>query len=110
MADRQVEKALCMLVAGTKTLRELGMEIRGASDSQRLVQAFMKNSSILSLRTGEDSKLARQLSLVVEANRYIVENELRAQFTSSIEIPQHLSDIVREKLGISNPKKHKFSS
>ena len=59
MADRQVEKALCQLVAGTKTLRELGIEIRGVNDSQRLVQAFMKNTSIVTLRTGEDSKLAR---------------------------------------------------
>lgn len=45
---------------------------------------------------------------MVEANRYIEDNELRSQCTSSIEVPEHLADIVREKLGISKPK-HKFS-
>ena len=69
----------------------------------------MKNSSIVYLHTGEDSKYVRQLQRIVEANLYIQEHELRSQFSSSIELPTHIESVVKEKLGITKAR-HKFNS
>ena len=94
------------MLAVNISILELGFEItqETVKDAPRLTQAFFKNSTLMHLKIGSSQftdSLQKRLLLIVEANRYISDNQLKFQASDTeTKLPNHIRAIVREKLGL----------